>query len=353
MTTEVTAATFDAEVLKSDKPVLVDFWAPWCGPCRGMAPILDELAKDRAGILKVVKLNVDENKEVSDNFSVRGIPAFLMFRDGKVIGSMVGGRSKTDFYKWADDTAALPSSGGKTPEEYKAAAPAADKDDEEKIEKMAAGLMKGRLGKAIFGFSLVNNALTIAGGLIVAATATAAAAPLAGTVAVAAGMYRLYNAVVGRVNMVNNPEAAIKQTLDGAKNMSAGKKLLNAAVSLGLGAGVLATGVILLGTVGHFGVLAGIGAVLLGGKMALGGVGSTLFHGAALIKARPTPEQIAEAIGPVSKEEPKPAPAPAPQPAAPQPTVSPQFETASAAAKMPEAPAVKAPEVKPPSPPQP
>jgi thioredoxin 1 len=85
-----TDANFDLEVMTSDKPVLVDFWAPWCGPCRMIAPIVEELANEYAGKAKVVKLNVDDNPQVSTKFGVRSIPTLLIIKGGKVVDQIVG-----------------------------------------------------------------------------------------------------------------------------------------------------------------------------------------------------------------------------------------------------------------------
>jgi thioredoxin 1 len=87
---EVSDATFDQEVLKSTQPVLVDFWASWCGPCKAIAPIVDELATKYAGQLKVAKVNVDQNSATPSRYGVRGIPALLFFKDGKVADQLVG-----------------------------------------------------------------------------------------------------------------------------------------------------------------------------------------------------------------------------------------------------------------------
>ena len=91
---DVTDATFDEEVLKSDIPVLVDFWAPWCGPCKSMLPIVEEVAKAYEGKVKVVKVNVDENSEKPQQFSVMSIPSFFIFKDGEVAHSFVGVKTK-------------------------------------------------------------------------------------------------------------------------------------------------------------------------------------------------------------------------------------------------------------------
>jgi thioredoxin 1 len=86
----VSDASFEAEVLKAEQPVLVDFWAPWCGPCRAMSPILEEVARDYEGRLSVVKVNVDENPQTSLLYGVRGIPTLLLVREGKVRETRVG-----------------------------------------------------------------------------------------------------------------------------------------------------------------------------------------------------------------------------------------------------------------------
>jgi len=89
---EVTDANFDQEVLKSEQPVLVDFWAAWCGPCKMIAPIIDSVAATYAGKLKVTKVNVDQNGATPSRYNVRGIPALLLFKGGKVVAEIVGYR---------------------------------------------------------------------------------------------------------------------------------------------------------------------------------------------------------------------------------------------------------------------
>ena len=101
-TSAVTDANFQTEVLNSTTPVLVDFWAEWCGPCRALAPKLEEIAGEMNGKVKVVKLNVDENPQVPGQYGIRGIPAMLLFKGGQQIGELVGNHPKdniTEFLK--------------------------------------------------------------------------------------------------------------------------------------------------------------------------------------------------------------------------------------------------------------
>jgi thioredoxin 1 len=87
---EFTDAQFDADVLKSDAPVLVDFWATWCAPCKAIAPVLDQLAEEYDGKVKIGKVNVDENPATPGQYGVRGIPTMILFKDGQVIDQLVG-----------------------------------------------------------------------------------------------------------------------------------------------------------------------------------------------------------------------------------------------------------------------
>ena len=98
----ITDATFDPEVLKSDTPVLVDYWAEWCGPCKSIAPILDEVAREYAGRLKVAKINVDQNQQIPAKFAVRGIPTLMLFKNGAVEATKVGALSKSQLTAFLD-----------------------------------------------------------------------------------------------------------------------------------------------------------------------------------------------------------------------------------------------------------
>ncbi len=101
-TVNFTDGAFDADVLKAETPVLVDFWAEWCGPCRMLGPTVDAVADDYAGKVKVGKLNVDENQQTASRYGIRGIPALLLFKGGKPVGQIVGAVPKGEITKLLD-----------------------------------------------------------------------------------------------------------------------------------------------------------------------------------------------------------------------------------------------------------
>ena len=98
----ITDASFEQDVLKADGPVMVDFWAEWCGPCKMIAPVLDELADDYDGRLKICKINVDSNTQTAPKYGVRGIPTLIVFKNGEVAGTKVGALSKSQLAAFID-----------------------------------------------------------------------------------------------------------------------------------------------------------------------------------------------------------------------------------------------------------
>ena len=96
--------SFEADVLKSPVPVVVDFWAEWCGPCKTIAPYLEELAADKSELLVVAKVNIDDNPLTPTKFGVRGIPTLMLFRNGEIAATKVGAMPKTNLYEWVEES---------------------------------------------------------------------------------------------------------------------------------------------------------------------------------------------------------------------------------------------------------
>jgi thioredoxin len=108
MATAVTGSTFEQEVLQSDKPVLVDFWAEWCGPCHAVSPVLERIVEERNGDLKLVKINIDEEQELAMRFGIQSIPTMILFKDGQPAAATMGARPKGDIERQLGLTAESP-----------------------------------------------------------------------------------------------------------------------------------------------------------------------------------------------------------------------------------------------------
>lgn len=103
--TPITDASFEEDVLKSDTPVLVDYWAEWCGPCKAIGPVLEDVAPEYAGKVKIVKMNIDENPNTPPKYGIRSIPTLMLFKNGAVEGTKVGGLNKSQLTEFLDENA--------------------------------------------------------------------------------------------------------------------------------------------------------------------------------------------------------------------------------------------------------
>jgi len=114
LSTHTSDASFNADVIEAGTPVLVDYWAEWCGPCKMIAPILDEVSKDYDGKLRIAKMNVDENRDVPAKYGIRGIPTLMLFKDGQLAATKVGALSKAQLTAFIDSHLAGEAAAGKT-----------------------------------------------------------------------------------------------------------------------------------------------------------------------------------------------------------------------------------------------
>ncbi len=103
-TRKVTASSFDADVLKAAGPVVVDFWAEWCGPCKAIAPSLEDMAKDMAGKVTIAKVNIDENPDLATKYQIRSIPTLMVFKGGKPVSTRLGSAPKQALYQWVEQS---------------------------------------------------------------------------------------------------------------------------------------------------------------------------------------------------------------------------------------------------------
>ena len=102
-TKNVTDENFETEVLKADKPVIVDFWAEWCGPCKQIGPILEEISDEKKDLINIYKINIDDNPEIPQKYGVQGIPTLMFFNDGKLVDTRVGSLSKSSLNEWIEN----------------------------------------------------------------------------------------------------------------------------------------------------------------------------------------------------------------------------------------------------------